>query len=327
MSQYLVEVKGLTKYFDVSKRWFGREKSYLKAVDGLDFHIDSGETLGLVGESGCGKSTTGNLIVRLLQPTSGQVFFKGEDIGSLSLKELRTRRPGIQMVFQDPYSSLNPRMRLFDIIAEPLIVHKREDALERKVFDLMDAVGLNRGYARRFSHEFSGGQRQRIGIARALALRPDLVICDEPVSALDVSIQAQILGLLKQLQKEFNLTYLFISHGLPGIKYISTRIAVMYLGKIVEIAEKEELFARPLHPYTEGLLSAVPVPDPKLREKGSKKLLEGDIPSPAAIPSGCRFHTRCRYIGDICKNEPPALREISHLHRVACHFPLKEYAC
>jgi peptide/nickel transport system ATP-binding protein len=323
--QYLLEIKGLKKYFDVSEGWFSKEKQYLRAVDGIDLKVKAGETLGIVGESGCGKSTTGNVILRLLEATEGQIIFDGVDLSQLSEEEMRKKRVDIQMIFQDPFSSLNPRMRVFDLIAEPLRTHKVASGkeLEERVYELMNVVGLDISYARRFPHEFSGGQRQRIGIARALALKPKMIICDEPVSALDVSIQSQILNLLAKLQKEFNLTYLFIAHGLPAVKHISDRIAVMYLGKVVELATKEQLFSKPMHPYTEGLLAAVPIPDPTLREKKQHILLEGDMPSPANPPLGCRFHTRCPYADDKCKQQEPELIEKEPGHMVACHYPLE----
>lgn len=323
--QYLLEIKGLKKYFDISEGWFSKEKQYLRAVDGVDLKVKAGETLGLVGESGCGKSTTGNVILRLLEATEGQIIFDGVDLSQLSEEEMRKKRVDIQMIFQDPFSSLNPRMRVFDLIAEPLRTHKVASGkeLETRVYELMDVVGLDISYARRFPHEFSGGQRQRIGIARALALKPKMIICDEPVSALDVSIQSQILNLLAKLQKDFNLTYLFIAHGLPAVKHISDRVAVMYLGKVVELATKEQLFSKPMHPYTEGLLGAVPIPDPTLREKKQHILLEGDMPSPANPPSGCRFHTRCSYADEKCKQEEPELIEKEPGHMVACHYPLE----
>ena len=323
---YLLEVKGLKKYFDVTEGWLKKDKQYLRAVDNIDFYVKQGETLGIVGESGCGKSTTGNLIMQLLDKTEGDIIFEGVDLSELKGEALRKKRAEIQMIFQDPYSSLNPRMRVFDIIAEPLKTHNvaKGKELEKQVYELMDVVGLDRTYSRRYPHEFSGGQRQRIGIARALALKPKLIICDEPVSALDVSIQSQILNLMAKLQKEFQLTYIFIAHGLPAVKHISDRVAVMYLGKIVEITTKEKLFDQPLHPYTEGLLSAVPIPDPTLRDQKHRIIIEGDMPSPANPPSGCRFHTRCPYAQERCKVEEPNLVEEKTDHFVACHFPLKE---
>ncbi len=323
---HLLEVRGLKKAFDISEGFLKRKKQFLYAVDGLDFYVDEGETLGIVGESGCGKSTTGNLIGQLLDATEGEILFEGVDLTKLKGEALRKKRADIQMVFQDPFSSLNPRMRVFDLIAEPLRTHKSlsKKELTERVGELMDLVGLNRAYVNRYPHEFSGGQRQRIGIARAISLNPKLIICDEPVSALDVSIQSQILNLLAKLQKELNLTFIFIGHGLPAVKHISDRIAVMYLGKIVELTTKEKLFLNPMHPYTEGLLSAVPVPDPTQRNLEEKKLLEGDIPSPANPPPGCNFHTRCPYAQEICSKQEPAFEEKSPGQFVACHFPLEK---
>ena len=292
----------------------------------MSFSIRQGETLGIVGESGCGKSTLGNTIIRLLKPTEGQVLFEGQDLAKLSRKELIKYRKDIQMIFQDPYSSLNPRMRVEEIIAEPLKTHHIASGkeLHEKVLELMHNVGLDESYASRFPHEFSGGQRQRIGIARALALQPKLVICDEPVSALDVSIQAQILNLLKELQRTYGLTYIFIAHGLPTVKHISDRIAVMYLGQIVELADKESLFAQPMHPYTEGLLEAIPLPDPDLRkQEENRDILKGDIPNALDPPSGCHFHPRCPYADDTCRTICPHLKELQPGHFVACHHPLK----
>ena len=318
----LLEVKNLKKHFEVPDGL--RSKKTLKAVDGVDFSVIEGETLGIVGESGCGESTTGNLLIHLLEKTEGTIVFNGQDMDSLNTEQFRKMRADIQMIFQDPFSSLNPRMRVIDIIAEPLKTHKKlsRKQLRDEVYHLMDAVGLDRSYARRYPHEFSGGQRQRIGIARAIALRPKLIICDEPVSALDVSIQAQVLNLLISLQKEFNLTFIFIAHGLPAVKYISDRIAVMYLGKIVEITTKNKLFDRPMHPYTVSLVSAVPLPDPFSRDTRERIILEGDMPSNVDLPSGCRFHTRCPFAQDKCKVEEPPLVEKDTNHLVACHFPL-----
>lgn len=320
----LLEVKGLKMAFDVTEKRFSKERHYLKAVDGVDFFVRRGETLGIVGESGCGKSTTGKLIMQLLEPTEGSIIFDGIDLRSLSNEEMRKKRKDLQMIFQDPYSSLNPRMRVFDIIAEPLISHRvaKGRELYDQVLELMDVVGLNKAHAYRFPHEFSGGQRQRIGIARALALKPKLIVCDEPVSALDVSIQSQVLNLLVKLQREYNLTYIFIAHGLPAVKHISDRIAVMYLGRIVEIGNKEQLFSNTKHPYTEGLLSAVPIPDPEMRDKKNRIILKGDMPSPVTPPSGCTFRTRCMYATEKCSEVVPPLTEQESGHFVACHYPL-----
>lgn len=326
--EYLLEVKHLKKYFRFGNRLFANKvkDQYVRAVDDVSFSIKKGQTLGIVGESGCGKSTTGNTIIRLIEKTGGEVYFEGHEITGMSKAEMDVIRPNIQMIFQDPYSSLNPRMRVFDIIAEPLRTHqvcKTETELKTRVFEMIDIVGLQRDQAFRYPHEFSGGQRQRIGIARALALRPKLIICDEPVSALDVSIQAQVLNLLASLQKEFDLSYIFIAHGLPTVKHVSDRIAVMYLGQLVELADTEELFKSPCHPYTEGLLAAVPIPDPALRKDRKMVLPQGDLPSPANPPSGCRFHTRCAYCQEICKNTVPEWKEIRDGHFVACHFPIE----
>lgn len=322
----LLEVKGLKMAFDVTEKRFSKERDYLKAVDGVDFYVRRGETLGIVGESGCGKSTTGKLIMQLLEPTEGSILFEGVDLSELSQEEMRKKRKDLQMIFQDPYSSLNPRMRVFDIIAEPLLSHhvaKGKDLYDQ-VLELMDVVGLNKAHAYRFPHEFSGGQRQRIGIARALALKPKLIVCDEPVSALDVSIQSQILNLLAKLQQEYDLTYIFIAHGLPAVKHISDRIAVMYLGRIVEIADKEQLFKNTKHPYTEGLLSAVPIPDPELRHNKERIILKGDMPSPVNPPSGCTFRTRCMYATEKCSAIVPPLTEHEPGHFAACHYPLEK---
>lgn len=319
MEAPLVEVRNLKKYFSKNKGFLGGNKTFVKAVDDISFSIKKGETLGLVGESGCGKSTTGRMIMRLLDPTEGQILFEGEDISSLRENEIRVLRKEFQMVFQDPYASLNPRLKVGDIIAEPLIVHgyPKEKRLER-VQHLLEVVGLNGYHADRYPHEFSGGQRQRIGIARALAVNPKLIVADEPVSALDVSIQSQILNLLKDLQEEFQLTYLFIAHDLSVVEHISDRVGVMYLGRIVELADKETLYNDPLHPYTKALLSAVPIPNPRLKRE--RIILKGDIPSPSNPPSGCTFHTRCPYSNDKCKKVAPKLKEISNGHFVSCHL-------
>ncbi|MEK4342138.1 ABC transporter ATP-binding protein [Brevibacillus sp. FSL L8-0710] len=318
----LLVVKGLKKHFPFKKGMFSKETGYVRAVDGVDFTVYRGETLGIVGESGCGKSTTGQMILQLLEPTEGEIWFEGRNLSTLGKAEVRTLRQHLQMIFQDPYSSLNPRMRVEDIVAEPLRVHgtHKGSELKEKVVELLRLVGLDAHHMSRHPHEFSGGQRQRIGIARALALNPSLIVCDEPVSALDVSIQSQVLNLLKKLQKELKLTYIFIAHGLPAVKHISDRIAVMYLGKIVELAERDELFANPRHPYTEALLSAVPIPDPTQRKE--RIVLQGDLPNPANPPSGCHFHTRCPYVQDVCRQTAPTLTEGTAGHFVSCHFPL-----
>ncbi|CAG0947533.1 partial Oligopeptide transport ATP-binding protein OppF, partial [Anaerolineae bacterium] len=300
----LVQVSGLKKYFPITQGIiFQRKVADVKAVDGLDFEIKRGETLGLVGESGCGKSTTGRTILQLYRPTAGQVLFEGRDLARLQGEELRKMRRNMQMIFQDPYASLNPRMTVGDIIGEPLEVHNIAKGKEKKarVQELLQIVGLNPYFVNRYPHEFSGGQRQRIGVARALAVNPGFIVCDEPISALDVSIQAQIINLLEDLQGKFNLTYLFIAHDLSVVRHISDRIAVMYLGKIVELTDRISLYAHPLHPYTKALLSAVPIPDPLVEEKRERIILTGDVPSPVNPPSGCHFHTRCPIAIDKCK--------------------------
>jgi oligopeptide transport system ATP-binding protein len=319
--QPLVEIQNLKKYYPIKKGILSKTVGHVKAVDGLNFSIYPGETISLVGESGCGKSTTGRAIVKLDPPTDGKVLFEGKDMATIQNKELRKIRTEMQIIFQDPYSSLNPRKRIGDLLAEPLIAHRlatKEEA-NKKVDQILEIVGLTKFHKSRYPHEFSGGQRQRVGIARALMLNPKLVVCDEPVSALDVSIQAQVLNLLKDLQKEFNLTYLFIAHGLGAVKYISDRIAVMYLGKIVEIGRTEDIFKNPKHPYTKVLLSAYPIPNPHLRNR-ERIVVEGDVPSPANPPNGCRFHTRCPMAQAICKEKEPLLNATDH--SVACHFPL-----
>ena len=317
----LLEVKNIKKWFPAKKSPFSREKVYIKAVDGVSFTLNEGETLGVVGESGCGKSTMGRTVLRLLEPTEGQVLFEGKDYTALKDAELRKSRTDLQIIFQDPYASLDPRMTIGDIIAEPLDIQLKLPAKERmeRVLKTMERVGLNTRYVNRYPHEFSGGQRQRIGIARAIVLEPKLMVCDEPVSALDVSIQAQVLNLLMDLQKEMRMAYIFISHDLSVIKHISDRVAVMYLGHVVEIADKADLYDHPMHPYTVALLSAIPVPDRK--HKKEKIVLEGDLPSPANPPSGCIFHTRCYKAKDICKTQIPELKDCGNGHCCACHFP------
>ena len=325
MTENLLEVKNLVKYFPVRGGVFSRVRNYVKAVDGISFEVKPGETLGLVGESGCGKSTAGRSILRLIEPTSGEINFEGENICDLSNEELRKRRRQMQIIFQDPYASLNPRMTIGSIVGEPLTIHNVAKGQERKdrVEQLLHRVGLRPEHIRRYPHEFSGGQRQRIGLARALALNPKLIIGDEPVSALDVSIQAQVINLLEDLQKDLGIAYVMIAHDLAVVQHVSDRIAVMYLGKIVELAEADELVSSPKHPYTEALLSAVPVPDPTV--KTERILLKGDVPSPVNPPSGCRFHTRCPYKEDICEQEDPPMLEMSPGHTVACHLSEKIY--
>lgn len=322
----LLRVHRLKKYFPVRRGVFRRIVGWVKAVDEVDFFIQEGETLGLVGESGCGKTTCARTILRLIEPTSGEVWFRSKqknqevDVVHADKRTLKLLRREMQIIFQDPYSSLNPRMTVGDIIGEPLVVHRMAKGreLRTRVAELLEAVGLKPEHMRRYPHEFSGGQRQRIGIARALALNPQLIVCDEPVSALDVSIQAQILNLLEDLQDKFGLTYLFVAHDLSVVKHISDRVAVMYLGKIVELAETEELFMRPRHPYTEALLSAVPVPDPDYQAE--RIILQGDVPSPVNPPKGCRFHPRCSYAKDVCSREAPELLDLGGEHFVACHL-------
>jgi len=322
-SHHLLKIKGLKKHFITSTNLFGKPITSVKAVDEINLNVEKGETLGIVGESGCGKSTLGNTIIRLLEPTEGSVYFEGEDINKLSTKNLQRVRKDLQMIFQDPFSSLNPRMRVFDIIAEPLRTHKvaKGKELNDMVYDLIDMVGLDEAQATRYPHEFSGGQRQRIGIARAIALKPKLIICDEPVSALDVSIQAQILNLLIDLQEKLDLTFIFIGHGIPAVKYISDRIAVMYMGEIVELAPTKELFANTKHPYTKALISSVPIPNPKIRNE-SRLIIENDVPNQMDIPNGCRFYSRCPIATPKCKVEKPELSKGLNEHYFACHYPL-----
>jgi len=320
----LLRVTGLQKLFPIRKGFWKRTAAHVRAVDGVDFHIDEGETLGLVGESGCGKTTTARCIVRAIEPTSGEILMRVSDgtvvdVGRLGRAELRALRREMQMIFQDPFASLNPRMTLLDLVGEPLLVHGVKSRKEREehVAELLRRVGLRPEYMRRFPHAFSGGERQRIGIARALALRPRLVVADEPVSALDVSVQAQILNLLQDLQVEFRLTYLFVAHDLSVVRHISDRVAVMYVGRMVELAETEEIFTAPKHPYTAALLSAVSEPDPRIRTR--RIILEGEVANPASPPEGCYFHPRCPHAIDRCRSETPAWQEISPAHFVACH--------
>jgi len=322
-AEKLLEVKNLKMYFPITQGiLLQRKVGDVRAVDDISFFIRKGETLGLVGESGCGKSTTGRSILQLYRPTGGSVRFGDTELTSLKGEELRKMRRRMQMIFQDPYASLNPRMTVGDIIGEPLDIHHlaRGKARQERVQELLRLVGLNPYFANRYPHEFSGGQRQRIGVARALAVEPEFIVCDEPVSALDVSIQAQIINLLEELQGEFKLTYLFIAHDLSVVRHISDRVAVMYVGKMVELADRNALYQRPLHPYTKALLSAVPVPDPEVEARRQRVILTGDVPSPVNPPSGCRFHPRCRYVREDCSKVEPEFREVERDHWVACHY-------
>ncbi|BEP28666.1 ABC transporter ATP-binding protein [Helicovermis profundi] len=320
--EVLLEIKDLKKYFTLNKGFFGGQTEYVKAVDGVSFSINKGETFGLVGESGCGKSTTGRTIIRLYDVTGGDIIFEGENVSKLKERDLKLFRRKMQMIFQDPYASLNTRMTVSDIIGEPLDIHglAKGDDRQRKIYSLLETVGLSKGHASRYPHEFSGGQRQRIGIARALAVDPKFIICDEPISALDVSIQAQVVNMLEDLQNELGLTYLFIAHDLSMVKHISDRIGVMYLGKLVEVADADELYNAPNHPYSQALLSAIPVPNPDIAKNNKRIILEGDVPSPINPPSGCRFRTRCRYAMDICSKEEPNLIDLGDGHMSACHL-------
>jgi oligopeptide transport system ATP-binding protein len=318
----LLRVENLVMHFPIYRGVIGRQVGAVHAVDGVSFTVKRGETLGLVGESGCGKTTTGRTILRLYKPTAGNIVFDGVDLVKLKGEEMRQMRRKLQMIFQDPYASLNPRMTISDIIGEPLIVYNVANAkeIQERVEHLLEIVKLNPAFANRYPHEFSGGQRQRIGVARALALQPSFIVCDEPISALDVSIQAQVINLLEDLQKQFNLTYLFIAHDLSVVRHISDRVAVMYLGVIAEMASRDEVYKSPLHPYTQALLSAVPIPDPVEDAKRKRTILEGDVPSPVNPPSGCHFRTRCPIAKQICSEQKPEFRELRPDHFVACHF-------
>lgn len=316
----LLEVQGLKKYYPVKQGLFKKTVGYVKAVDGVDFSIGHGETFGLVGESGCGKTTIGKSILRLTEPTEGSVIFNGSDLLGLGKEELRKQRRNMQIIFQDPYGSLNPRMTIRELIGEPMLKHGivKNDGISARVKELMEIVGLNPRHMKRYPHEFSGGQRQRIGVARALSLNPKLIVCDEPVSALDVSIQSQILNLLEDLQNQFGIAYLFIAHGMAVVKHVSSRVGVMYLGRIVEVAKTDAIFDQCVHPYTQALMSAIPIPD-VVKRKG-RIILEGEIPNPLNPPDGCRFHPRCRMAQQICREEQPILKELNKDHAVACHF-------
>jgi oligopeptide transport system ATP-binding protein len=321
MSKPLLKVTSLTKAFPIRSGLLQRQTGAVHAVNGVDFHIDAGETLGLVGESGCGKSTTGRCVLRLIEPTSGDIIFEGKNVRALDGEALRALRRDIQIIFQDPYASLNPRMTVGAIIGEALVIHKLAKTareFDDRIASLLETVGLKADHRTRFPHEFSGGQRQRIGIARALAVEPKLIICDEPVSALDVSIQAQVINLLEDLQQKFGLAYLFVAHDLSVVEHISRRVAVMYLGRIVEMAESRALYASPKHPYTEALLSAVPIPDPRVKRQRIR--LSGEVPSPAQPPSGCHFHARCPIAQPMCSKEVPKLKQSADGHWVACHL-------
>ncbi|NMC55111.1 MAG: dipeptide ABC transporter ATP-binding protein [Chloroflexi bacterium] len=321
--EVLLKVNNLVKHFPITQGIIvQRQVGAVHAVDGVSFDVYKGETLGLVGESGCGKSTTGRTILQLYRPTSGEVLFEGRNLVDLKGEELRKTRRRMQMIFQDPYASLNPRMTVGEIIGEPMLIHRTHTAqeIQDRVADLLSLVGLNPAFANRYPHEFSGGQRQRIGVARALALDPSLIVCDEPISALDVSIQAQVVNLLEDLQQELGLTYLFIAHDLSMVRHISDRVAVMYLGVIVELADRDELYNNPLHPYTQALLSAVPIPDPVAESKRQRIILQGDVPSPVNPPSGCRFRTRCPLAVEVCAQKKPEFREIKPGHFTACHL-------
>lgn len=320
--EYLVSIKNLKKYFPVNSGFFKKSTSFVKAVDGVSFDIKPGETLGLVGESGCGKTTCGRTLIKLYEPTEGEIIYKGKNIEKLSENDMLPYRRKMQIIFQDPYASLDSRMTVGDIVGESIDIHKLMNGAERKerIQYLLNMVGLNNEHINRYPHEFSGGQRQRIGIARALAVEPEFIVCDEPISALDVSIQAQVVNMLEDLQNNLGLTYLFIAHDLSMVKHISNRIGVMYLGSLVEIAESNELYTHPIHPYTSALLSAIPIPDPDEAAQRKRIVLEGDVPSPIDPPPGCRFRGRCRFAKPVCKDVTPALKEIGGGHMVACHL-------
>ena len=321
-NETILEVRDLVKHFPMGGGFFGQNQKVVHAVNGITFKVRKGETLGIVGESGCGKSTAGRTIIRLYEPTSGQIFFEGQDVTKAYGSDLLNLRRKMQMIFQDPYASLNPRMTVGDIVGEGLDIHKLASGQARtdRIYELLEVIGLNPEHANRFPHEFSGGQRQRIGIARALSVNPRLIICDEPISALDVSIQAQIVNMLEELQEKMGLTYLFIAHDLSMVKHISHRIAVMYLGRIVELTDSYELYKNPQHPYTKALLSAIPIPDPRVEATRKRIVVQGSVPSPIDPPSGCYFRTRCPYVKAICAEEVPQLKELGNNHVAACHL-------
>ncbi|MGL4935849.1 MAG: ABC transporter ATP-binding protein [Cetobacterium sp.] len=322
MAENLLEIKGLRKHFNIKNSIFEKKRKILKAVDGISLEIRKGETLGLVGESGCGKTSLGRTIVKLYEPTSGDIIYDGKNLTNLNFQEMKSFRRKIQMIFQDPYASLNPRQTIGDIIKEPMEIHNLYDKNERdkKVLEILELVGLSNTHMSRYPHEFSGGQRQRVGIARALACNPEFIVCDEPISALDVSIQAQIINTLEELQEKLGLTYLFIAHDLSMVKHISDRVGIMYLGKLVELAESDTVYETPLHPYTEALLSAIPIPDPDISLKKERIILEGDIPTPINPSGGCRFKSRCPKAFEKCQIVEPELREVKENHKVACHL-------
>lgn len=321
-SDKIIEVKNLKKFFTKNKGLIKKNLEITKAVDDVSFYIKKGETLGLVGESGCGKSTTGRTILRLYEPTAGEILYNGVNIAKLDREQMMPYRKKMQMIFQDPYASLNARMTVADIIGEPMDIHNLAQGKERqeKIYELLDTVGLNKDHAARYPHEFSGGQRQRIGIARSLAVDPEFIICDEPISALDVSIQAQVVNMLEDLQEQRGLTYLFIAHDLSMVKHISDRVGVMYLGSLVEVATSKELYSNPVHPYTQALLSSIPIPDPDIADASQRIVLEGDVPSPVNPPSGCKFRTRCKYAMEICSQVDPKMKDIGGEHFAACHL-------
>lgn len=322
MAENLIEIKNLCKHFKIKSSFLNRNPKVLKAVDGVSLEIKKGETLGLVGESGCGKTSFGRTIVKLYEPSSGNIIYNGKDITNLNFEDMKAFRKKIQMIFQDPYASLNPRQTIGDIVGEPMVIHNLypKEEISKKVLEILELVGLNSSHMSRYPHEFSGGQRQRVGIARALACKPEFIVCDEPISALDVSIQAQIVNTLEELQQKLGLTYLFIAHDLSMVRHISDRVGIMYLGNLVEISDSDSIYNDPLHPYTEALLSAIPIPDPDLSKKRERIILEGDIPSPINPEPGCKFKSRCPKAFELCQKVEPNLKEVKENHKVACHL-------